>query len=106
MEKEEEIPYPLKEEKAELFSPANIVMALLLGLLAWGGTQILSIRVALANHEIEQLNDNAVNVQVKELVPKVHALDMKLDGVICMLKHEPHHTELRMNCLHDTINKQ
>ena len=93
-------------EKAErLFTPANIVMALLLALLSWGGSQLLEVKVVQARVLEMQLANTNTNEAVAEMVPRVHRLETKVDSVICMMQFSEEESSERVACITEILEE-
>lgn len=62
----------------KLFDPTTVVMAILLSLLTWGATQLVSVKVAQASILAEQVEDRRVNEIVYTAIPEIQISISKL----------------------------
>jgi hypothetical protein len=88
-----------------LFHPDHLVMGVVISVLAWGGLKLVAIGETQAAIKKQQVYDASATRRVETVIPVVRELDNKMDGVLCMLKFEPHLTTERMACLQQVINK-
>lgn len=72
------------EETKSLFTPENMVMGILLGGLAWGGTQIVNIKDAQATLATQQIENTRVNEIVYKAIP---AINLSLNTLVTDQKH-------------------
>lgn len=62
----------------KLFDPTTVVMAILLSLLTWGATQLVSVKVVQASILSEQMEDRRVNEIVYSAIPEIQISISKL----------------------------
>lgn len=88
----------MKEERKSLFTPENLVMGVLLGGLAWGGTQIITIKEAQATLVSQQVENSRVNEIVYEVIPSIQLslntlsndqkhMNNKMDGLFTVVSN-------------------
>ena len=82
-----------------LWSPANVIMAVVLSMLGWLGVSSVAVQKAQAIQKVEQMYDHKINVYVEDLAPRIRQMESDLVDVKCMLRFPSSDTQARLACI-------
>lgn len=90
--------------KKSIFRLENIIIMGLISSILYLGAEQIRIKESRAKNSTVLKHAAEVAKSVENLAPKVVRLDMKVDGVLCMLQYESSDIAAKAACLQQVIN--
>ena len=93
-----------EDVKKSLFTTENTIVGALLSALLYLGIQQVQIKETQAARIVQIDQNITVIKELNKVLPTVERVNMKVDGVLCMLQYRESNVHAKEKCLQEVIN--